>query len=237
MRLWRRLFQRFYASSRPASVSKGIKSEMNFKEGNAISSPYDVIDRNVPGIEKRLSLLEMRRLKEQLELDQVDLDSLKKMNSPISNAESAVRNSELDGMEVSYNVLSNFPGLNHPTESSSDSSVTFRIPLESLSISESEKTKLMNILKIDASSKDLEFKISNFPLVSQNKSRAIEVFNALINFVKSNNELDHGEFNVSALLSDPKSAKSEKRKPDRLKIIPEFPTEWLLNLEKGQKTE
>ena len=71
----------------------------------------------------------MRRLKEQLELDQVDLDSSRKNEQPISNAESAVRNSELDGMEVSYNVLSNFPGLNHPTESSSDSSVTFRIRL------------------------------------------------------------------------------------------------------------
>lgn len=234
MRCWSQLLHRFYASSRSTAVSKGAKSELNFKEGNAIPNPYDIIDRNVPGIEKRLSLFEMRRLREQLEQDQADLSSVKLINYPLENGNGDNLKSEIDGgIELSYRILSYFPGLKSPSEASLNSSVNIRVSLEYLKLSEKETKSLFNFVKIDSNSKDLEFTVSDFPLVSQNKCRAIELCNALINFIRNQ---DAPIYDLD-LNSDAKLGKMEKRKSDRCKVTPEFPAEWLLNLEKHQKIE
>ena len=196
MKFGSKLLQRFYASSRSISASKGAKSELNFKENNDISNPYDILYRNVPGIGKRLSLFEMRRLKEQLELDRADLDAIKSMNHPISQSKNEDFRSDFMGIELSYTALSNFPGLNHPTASSIESSVTIRIPFESLKLCELERKKLLNFLKIDINSEYLEFIVSDFPLVSQNKNRAVEILNAVIYFIKNKNDSDWDQLSI-----------------------------------------
>lgn len=233
MRFCNHLLQRFFTSSRSKAVSKGAKSDLNFKEGNVLPNPYDIIDRNVPGIQKRLSLLEMRRLREQLELDQADFDSLKSLNFSLSIDKRNINilNPELKGIELSYEILSNFPGLNCPSDASFDSSVTLRVPLDSLKLSEPETKKLMNFVKIAPNSKDLEFTVSDFPLTSQNKCRAIKLFNALIGFIKNQE---------APLYVNEKISKSDIRKPratNHFKVVAEFPAEWLHNLEMIQKKE
>ena len=235
MKCWSPLLQRFYSSPRSATISKGLKSELTFKESNIIPNPYDIIDQNVPGIKKRLSLFEMRRLREQLELDHAELESLKLINYPLSNENGENSKSIYKGIELSYSVLTNFPGLNFPSESSLDSNVTFRIPLDYFEISELECKKISEIMKIDSDSKIIEFKVSDFPFVSQNKSRAIEIFSALINTIKNQNDSFYN--NLSILKSDFKTENPKKRKSDHSKISPEFPVEWLHNLEKSPKNE
>ena len=79
MRYGNGTMRRFFASLRSNSLKKS-KADLNFKETNNISNPFDIIDRNIPGIEHRLRLLEMRRLKEQLKLDRPDLENLKMDN-------------------------------------------------------------------------------------------------------------------------------------------------------------
>lgn len=229
------LFKRFFASPRTNSVSKGIKSELNFKEGNTLMNPYDVVDRNIPGMEKRLSLLEMRRLKEQLELDHEELCALKVINEKNLSEKHNYQNSDDLGIEITYKILSNFPGLNCPIESSLDSSVLLSIPMNLLNISETDLKILSNIIKYDIITKSFEISISNFPFVSQNKNRAIEIFGALLNLIKNHEDSTLSIF--SAFDFDRFSSNLDVRKLDPPSKVPEFPIEWILNLKANKINE
>lgn len=220
-----RLFRQFSSVAR--SLKNG-KSELNFKEGNCISNPYDIIDRNLPGINKRLRLYEMRRLKEQLKLDLPELDNLKNKYHEYSKN---VQNSGLS-FEIRYSSITDFPGMNFPTESSTDSNVTISADFKSLELTKSAIDNLIKFFNMDQNSQSLEFTVSDFPFISQNKKRAIEILQELIRLSKSNDF--EGLKNISFVTQNPKLIK-ETGKKIKSKLNLEFPNEWLKEIKQTEQ--
>lgn len=217
-------------SSRVGPVTKKSRADLTFKESFEVPSPYDVIDRNVPGIEQRLRFYEMRRLKEQLDLDKSDLDMINNENKIFEKNFKPNRRS-LNG-EITYRVLTYFPGLAGPSKDSSDSSVTLSIPIESLKISTDKLHKLFESLNItDKTLKYLNYTISDFPFISQNKSRALEILNEIIDLVKNGECSDFDNLSCKGSKSF-KSYYNNDHKISTSSVQPfkpqlEFPIEWL----------
>lgn len=224
-------------SSRPIGISKKSRPDLSFKESNELPNPYDVIDRNIPGIGQRLRLYEMRRLREQIELDRSDLEIIKKENENFEMNHKI--NDQKFQAELSYRVLAYFPGLSCPSKDSTDSSVSISVPIKYLNLSPSQINKIFNALGIsDKNLKYLNYTVSDFPFISQNKTRAVEILEEIIKLAKSEeisdgiriNELNCKDSNTFKSYYDhdneqngnnvDKSLSSNKRL--------EFPVEWLL---------
>ena len=220
-------------SSRPIGVSKKSRPDLSFKESNELPNPYDVIDRNIPGIEQRLRLYEMRRLREQIELDRSDLEIIKKENENFETNHK-VNNRKFQA-ELSYRVLTYFPGLSCPPKDSTDSSVSISVPIEYLNLSPSQINKIFNALGIsDKNLKYLNYTVSDFPFISQNKTRAVEILEEIIKLAKSDENSDAiiriKELNVKDDCITYKSyydnEKNEIKSLSSKKRL-EFPVEWL----------
>lgn len=221
MRIGTKILQRFFASGRPNSTTKNSKVELNFKENNHTPDPYDIIDHNVPGMEQRLRLYEMLRLKEQLVLDKRELESFKLMNYS-ANREIFTG---ITAFDLSYNVTSGFPGINCPTQSSSDSNVTIDLDFDGSKLTKDEKNKIIKLFKLNKYANNLEFTVSEFPLVSQNKTRALSVLKSLISFVR-NQDLDPVKTNLE-ITDSTEAVNGTKGKSKSTKKTFEFPAEWL----------
>lgn len=221
MRHFQKFLRQFSASVRPGSSSKSLKSELNFKEANDVVNPFDVIDRNIPGIEQRLRLYEMRRLQEQLKLDQPELENMKRkfISNSKSNDECAFQ------FETKYYIMADFPGTNCPTENSFDSSVTIVMDIKSLGLSKTKASKFIDSLNIGINDQSFEFTVSDFPLIWQNKARAIEILKAVIDLAK-NNDFNKLKNILSAVNNSTGSIKNNRGNPEA-RLIPEFPQEWL----------
>lgn len=230
MNLWSRILRRPFAMARPNLSSKNSKSELNFKETNEIVNPYDIIDRNVSGLEHRSRLRELRRLKEQLFLDTPDLNSFKKNNSSFNSNDNITSKFNI---EISYSTLSLFPGINCATELSLDPSVTICLKLESSNFSKPEIEKIEKLMNLSDEAEECRFTVSDFPLISQNKSRAVETLKTIINVAK-NEKLSKKDIN--SLVQFTNTANSSKHKsPAKMHL--EYPAEWLQGLQKKQNTD
>ena len=232
MKLWGRISRRPFVSSRPSYLSKSSKAELNFKENNEVNNPFDVIDRNISGIEHRLRLYELRRLKEQLFLDKSDLNYFKLVNLPDvshSNKSSNVN------FEISYLATSLFPGVNCSTENSRDSNVTICLKFEWAELSQTEIHKIKRILNLSDHASEFTLTISDFPFVSQNKIRAIEIVKAIVALAKndkcSEKDINSLLFNQTISFSNPLLKSSDQKR------IPEFPQEWLKIPKQKERTE
>lgn len=230
MNLWSRILRRPFAMARPKSSSKNSKAELNFKEINETADPYDVIDRNFSGIENRLRLRELRRLKDQLFLDKPDLNSFKKDNLPFGSNDI---NQGSCNFELSYSTLSLFPGLNCATEFSRDPSVTICVKFESSKFSKLEIEKIKKLTNLGDEAKECRFTISYFPLVSQNKTRAINVLKVIVDVVK-NEKIT--EKDLDSLIHYPNTVYNSKRTYSGGKHL-EFPADWLQGLHKKENID
>lgn len=230
MNLLSRFLLRPFATARPKLLSKNSKTELNFKEINETANPYDVIDRNVSGIEHRLRLRELRRLKDQLFLDKPDLNYFKKHNLPFDSKDLNPKNYNF---ELSYSTLSLFPGLNCATEFSLDPSVSICVKFESSKFSALEIEKIKILMNLGDEATECRLTISYFPLVSQNKTRAINLIKAIVDVVKNDkislNDLD-------SLFHYPNDVFNSKRTNSEGKHI-EFPKDWLHGLHKKENIE
>lgn len=222
--------RRPFAMARPNLFLKNSKPELNFKETNEIVNPYDVIDRNVSGLEHRLRLRELRRLKEQLFLDKPDLNSFKKVNSTINSNDTTASNFNV---EISYSTLSLFPGIICANELSFDPSVTICLKFESLNFSKLEIEKIKKLMNLNDEAEEFRFTVSDFPLISQNKNRAIETLKAIINVAK-NDKVSKKDINSLAHL--PNATYNLKHKSSAQNHL-EYPAEWLQGLQKKQNTD
>ena len=227
MNLWSRILRRPFAMARPKSSSKNFKAELNFKEINETADPYDVIDRNVSGIEHRLRLRELRRLKDQLFLDKPDLNSFKKDNLPF---DSNYINSGNYDFELSYSTLSLFPGINCATEFSLDPSVTICVKFESSKFSKLEIKNIKKLMNLGDEAKECRFTISDFPLVSQNKTRAIHVLKAIVDVAKNEKIV---EKDLDSLIHYQNTVYNSKRTASDDKHL-EFPEDWLQGIHKKE---
>ena len=218
MRYGNGTMRRFFASLRSNSLKKS-KADLNFKETNNISNPFDIIDRNIPGIEHRLRLLEMRRLKEQLKLDRPDLENLK-----MDNLSTASKNNNAPHhYEITYSIVSAFPGLNYSSEESFDSRVNITSGLNSFGILNTPAKRIIKLINSDKKSTQLEFSVSDFPLVSQNKARAIEALRTIVDLTRAG-KID--KINDSISFNRSFNCSSKKRNKES-ELAPVFPAEWL----------
>lgn len=215
MRYFNKLFPRYFASSRLNSTPKPSRSDLNYKEANPITSPYEVIDGNICGLEHRLSLYEMLRLKEQIKLDEFELLSIASENIPFPN-QNIEKN--LHYVELSYKILSNFPGLNCPTDSFLDSVLELRFPISNLDLSPLEVIKLLKLMNLSSNDKFIEFKVADFPFLSQNKIKALDILNALILFAKTKTSTANEFF---------KTEVKSKAKLENSNRCLNFPSNWL----------
>lgn len=225
MKFLSNILRRPFSIARSTSMLKNSKTELNFKENNDIADPYDVVDRNISGIEHRLRLYELRRLKQHILLDKSDLNSLKSINLPDEINENESFNCNF---ELSYSSIALFPGVNCPTESSLDASVTICLKFEYSNFSKLEIDKIKKLLNLDKKSSELKLIISDFPLVSQNKARAIEVVEAIIGAIKNGDDIENGIYD-SVQIQD--HVFNYKSKLPCHKQNSEFPANWLQRIE------
>lgn len=201
-----------------SSVSRNSRSELNYKEENGISSPYDVIDRNPSGIQKRLQLLEMRRLNEQLILDSPEFEALKEQNKK-SAGNSLPLSKENVAFTIEHTTFSNSPGLSHASNtSSSNSTVDLYIPPNTFNASDLDS--IDQLLPFDENYDCYKLSVSDFPFISQNRKRAIELFESLKVSVPNPET-----FNISKSSGNEKN-KTVKERREKKKSL-DFPIEWL----------
>lgn len=193
------------------SSQKSIKAELNFKEGNICPNPFDIIDKNIVGIENRLRLYELRRLKEQLDLDASELSAIRTENLAICEKYTDKR--------VEYclrsKISSEFPGTIQATDQSMNPSVTLLASPKSLNLSCKHLEKFCKIFKLQEDS-EFEITVSNFPFVSQNKKRVQELLSLAIESIDSDSSgiLDESDVHLSI------SNSANKKEP-------EFPIHWI----------
>lgn len=230
MNVWSRIFRRPFAMTRPNSSSRSSKAELNFKENNEIADPYDIIDRNVSGLEHRLRLHELQRLKEQLFLDKPHLNSFKKLNLSLNFNE--INTLKFD-FELSYATLSLFPGINCATELSLDPSVTICLKFESSKFSNPVIQNVKKLMNLSEEAKEFKFTISDFPFISQNKARAVDTLKAIIDVAKNEKV---SELDLNSLVHFPDTIYNSKHKSSAHKHL-EYPAEWIQELHKKENTD
>lgn len=207
--------------ARPSSLPKNSKAELNFRESNETASPYDLIDRNIPGIEHRIRLYELRRLKEQHILDKHDLECLKLKNLP--NIEKSAYISNLY-FELSYSSASIFPGLSSAIDASLNPCVYLRVKFDYSKLSNANIHKIKKLMNLSEGASECSFVISDFPLIAQNKARAIEIIKTIDDV--TNNELNTEKSMSSLIAFQVYLLKSNPNYSDKNKAQ-EFPAEWL----------
>lgn len=190
---------------------------MTFREISELPSPYDVLDRNVHGIESRAIWNEIRKFTEQIKLDLPELRKLGESNK------SAVANEELNNnfaYEIKYQTQTTFPGISTPTEESITSAVTLVAHLDRLNVNEHAKSKLRSFFGLDSTAQTFQFTVTDFPFISQNKKRAIELLEELVRFSQNDTAHIQDILGTSAL-------KGSSQVEQNL----QFPQEWLLQAE------
>lgn len=202
----------FAGRAAPSSRSSG-RAEMTFREVSELPSPYDVLDRNVHGIESRAIWNEIRKVTEQIKLDLPELRKLGEVNQSALNSEES-RNDF--AYEITYQTQTTFPGISTPTEESITAAVTLTAYLDQLNVNEKAKQKLRSFFGLDASAQTFQFTVTDFPFITQNMKRAVELLEELIRF--SQNDKVHIQDILGT--STPKAA-SQTKKPLQ------FPQEWL----------
>lgn len=216
-----RLGRRFLSAARTRAPAKGPRSDMNFKEGNDVASPYDVLDRNIPSMEHRFRLYEMRRLKEQLALDLPELEDF--------GAENAAEKDALvpdQHLTFSHKIISAFPGVSSPTDVSNDSTVTLAVQIDALGLTLHERDRLVGMLNLDRGARTFDFTVGDYPFVSQNKRRACELLQSLLELCRDNSSSTRNipaDSHATTIAFFDAQAHRRTSPPAR----PEFPAEWL----------
>lgn len=208
-------------AGRVAGANRSSRAEMTFKESNETPSPYDVLDRNIHGIEERSFLNEIRKLNEQLELDLPELRKLQTFNIPQESDKTKARKNYA---EIRYNALTSFPGVTVPSEESCDAAVHIKVDLNLLEIPSVAKDKLRALFKLSHDENSFEFSVSDFPFISQNQKRALVLLEQLIQFSQNDS------LSVSDILGDQNGNYTDAAKATRKKTSSsqlKFPQEWL----------
>ncbi len=214
-------FCRQFAGRTLPSMGRSSRAEMNFKESNEPTSPYDVLDRNVHGIQERSLLNEIRKLNEQVKLDLPELQRLPYFNtSPDAQQKYST--------EFSYKAITNFPGLTVVSEDKCDSAVHVKVSFDSLDLPVAAKEKLKTFFNLTTDAEAFEFAVSDFPFISQNKKRAMAVLEQLLQFSQDD------KLSISDILGSDNSFEETRALKEKhsQSSKQKFPKEWLEDAQK-----
>jgi hypothetical protein len=222
-------FCRQFAGRSTNSSSRLGRAEMTFKDSSELASPYDVLDRNIHGIQKRSILNEIRKLNEQVELDLPELKKLQSLNIPQENSEKDI----IYNTEISYKAFTHFPGLLVPSEEACDPSVHVKVAIDSLGLSSLAVGKLKTFFNLPQDAETFEFSVSDFPFISQNKKRAMAVLEQLIQFSQNDSVSIADILGSDYVTQDSFNVENSRKKLSNLK----FPQEWLDEAEAAKRNK